>query len=368
MKTKILTLNVNRYTTTKIFVGCGALRKAGIEKEIASNRVFYLVDDLVYRLHQGLLQHMFQASSNYEVIMITAGETAKSFENFVNLSNHIFSLSPQKSDLFVAVGGGTICDLCSFISQTFHRGMQLLLIPTTLLAQVDAAIGGKNGLNVGFQKNKIGSFYHPVKVVCDLSFLSTLKNEDFRNGIAEIIKIFAVSDSHLLWDLYNNAHTIDKTSPVPLLAKYVRAAISRKIELISLDPFETSTKRLLNFGHTFAHTIEELSEFRLKHGEAVFVGMLIETSVGSLIGVTSKQACKSIFEIINEFYSPKTFNLRMTKKSLLASIQHIRNSRGGSLNLVLIEEIGQGIIYEDISDEYLIKATESVMNTSLDFA
>lgn len=307
----------------------------------------------------------FQATQSYEIIKLNAGESTKTLDNFVHLFKNIYYKKPQKTDIIIAIGGGTISDVVGFISQICLRGIPLILIPTTLLAQVDAAIGGKNGLNFSFQKNKIGSFYYPKKVICDLSFLYTLKEREFVNGIAEVIKILTISDAKLLWNFFKDANAIYKKDQTQLLAKYINAAISRKIELLSLDPFENSSKRLLNFGHTFAHTLEELTEFNMKHGEAVFIGMLIETKIGAMIGITSEKTYQELYKIISEFILPDKIDLNFSQINLLDSLNNIRKFRGGNLNIVMLKKLGDGIIIEDVPDECLIRATESVFNARL---
>ena len=187
----------------------------------------------------------------------------------------------------MAIGGGTICDVVGVAAMLMRRSVPLVLVPTTLLAQVDAAVGGKNGINTRTTKNLIGHFYHPVVVACDQSFLPTLPSRQVVSGIAECIKVFAVADAYALATHVPRLSADAAAGVVGPLEPWRAAvcdAVRWKLRLLEEDPYERSSRRLLNYGHAFAHMFEERSNYRILHGEAVLFGMMIENEISVELG------------------------------------------------------------------------------------
>lgn len=363
MSIKKIVLSSDHHLKSKIIIGDGLLSKNILPKGIESKKIFYFIDSKAYKLHGNYVDKLVcNASNNYEILNLKASESLKSFKYASKVLNQIIQKAPRKSDHIIAIGGGTTTDLASFISQLTLRGMPLILIPTTLLSQVDAAIGGKNGLNVNMQKNKIGSFYYPELVICDIAFLSTLSDRELCSGIAEIIKIFAVHSKKAFRNLCDNCTNINRLRSNDWLKSIVPKAISLKMELLSLDPFEKSTKRLLNFGHTFAHSFEEFSEFDITHGEAVLLGMLCETKISELTGHCSSAVFEAIYLLVSKFLTPQCISFQITDDSLKKAINNTKNIRGGNINIVLLKEIGKGCIVDDVTESAVIQAWEHVAN------
>ncbi len=345
--------SVNEQRDTEIVVGYN-LRNY-ISKELSKKKTnFFIIDKVIYKLHYSYLFDLKKNStSDVFFIQIEGGEKAKSLELFQEIIHDLIRLKIKKSDVIIAVGGGTICDLSAFISQNLYRGIKLKMIPTTLLSQVDASIGSKNGLNFLKRKNILGNFYFPDKVYIDIEFLKTLSPDLISAGFAEIIKVFTIADPNSFMLL--NKVTIDEDflGKKKEIIDIINKSIKTKIKLLKHDPFESNSKRLLNFGHAFAHPIEEVSNFQLSHGEAVLISMVLETSISLKIKHISIEDFTLIISVIKRFYTPACKSFRCDVKSLLKSVKEIRLLRAGNLNLVTPTSIGNGVIIEDINDNII---------------
>jgi 3-dehydroquinate synthase len=262
-------------------------------------------------------------------------------------------------DYVIAIGGGTVTDLSAFVAQVLLRGVPLVLIPTTLLAQVDAAIGGKNGLNINGKKSRIGSFYFPELVICDFSFLSTLPERQIRSGIAEMIKVFAVSDVRSFMELAAPEGNL-AFDDFARWGDLVMRSIQDKVKLLAEDPFENSPRRLLNFGHTFAHFLEEESNFALTHGEGVMLSMLCEAKMGQLAHFSTADVFEALFRVIaaNMTDACREFSLRSER--VAEAMTTIRQLRDGHDHLVVLPKLGAGTVVPDVPDTVAITAWDAV--------
>jgi 3-dehydroquinate synthase len=230
----------------------------------------------------------------------------------------------------------------------------LVLAPTTLLAQTDAAIGGKNGLNLGAAKNLVGGFYHPEAVLCDVAYLETLDDLQTTCGIAECLKVFAVSDARALFRFFaSRPRSVSDLEES--LCELVSLAAGRKLALLAEDPFELSSRRLLNFGHAFAHSFEERSAFRLTHGEAVLVGMTIENMISKRLGIATDDV-DDVQAIIDSYFTPRCLDFWIEAKQVPTLLTELRAARRGNLNIVCIERCGNAVIVDDERDDILLAA------------
>jgi len=290
---------------------------------------------------------------------LPAGENTKTLEHASAIFEKLLGADISKEDCVVAIGGGSITDLAAFIAQQLLRGVPLILIPTTLIAQVDAAIGGKNGLNVSGRKNRIGSFYFPQLVICDTSFLDSLSNRHIRSGIAEIIKVFAITDRRLLKALkFEKGKTVldDISKRDYLIARSIQA----KVDLLNDDPFERSQQRLLNFGHSFAHFFEEADYFHLTHGEAVMLSMLCEIRIAQLAGVGSSSAHGELYNTLIDILTPACRKFRLPSRRMYDMVEDARRLRAGHDHLVVISSTGYGTIVKDFDPSLAAAAWEEV--------
>lgn len=248
-----------------------------------------------------------------------------------------------RDSIFVAVGGGTTTDLVGFVASTYMRGVPLILVPTTLLAMVDAAIGGKTAIDTPFGKNLIGSFYLPKAILIDLDFLKTLPESERINGLSEILKIALVYDATIL--------------QLPFEEQIIRAILA-KVAVVELDPTEKGMRRILNFGHTIAHAIEFCTQYSVAHGEAVALGCLAESYISLLMGLIRQEDFTYIMQLF-----PK-FSWNFDRNELLKAMRLDKKNAQGSIRFVLIDKIGHAC---ECNGDYCREVPEAKIVEALQF-
>lgn len=264
-----------------------------------------------------------------------AGEENKNAHTYFSAVNHLADIHFTRSDLLIALGGGVVGDLTGFIAATYLRGVDYIQIPTTLLAMVDASVGGKTAIDLPAGKNLLGSFYQPDLVLCDIDALSTLPADNFRDGCAEIIKYSILYDPVLFSHLEDTVLNFDR--------EYV---ISRCIELkqavVSEDEFDTGVRQKLNFGHTIAHCVETISHFQISHGQAVAVGMAIITKAAASMGICNKIVYQRIWQLL------KLYRFHLTAEYASAELYRValsdKKRNASTVNLIVPKEIGNCMI------------------------
>jgi 3-dehydroquinate synthase len=244
-----------------------------------------------------------------------------------------------RDTLLIAIGGGVVTDLGGFLAATYNRGIPLILIPTTLLGMVDAAIGGKTGVNTHFGKNLIGAYYPPQDIFIDPSLLSTLPEKEWINGASEIIKYALIHSPALFQQLANNMDKWDARDPI-YLQGLINASIAIKQEVIEADFQESGYRRILNFGHTIAHAIETLEDYRISHGEAVALGMLIEGYLSYRLGLLSQDEFEEINALLRLFRFPLHLPPSITLEKLLQAMATDKKAKGAHPRFVLLNGIG----------------------------
>jgi 3-dehydroquinate synthase len=276
-------MNVNEFevrngsTTSKVLVGLPISKIADYCKVTPS----VLICD------RALSERCSQAFSSTPIIDLKGGESIKSLSNLEALYKSLLELEIDRGSFALIIGGGTVCDMAALAASTFMRGIRFGLVPSTLLAQVDAAIGGKNGINFLGYKNIVGTINQPDFVVCDPSLLETLSQDTYLEGFSEIVKHALIRDKELFSLLENNTELLVKKNLQAVL-DIISPAIKVKTEIVSSDQFEHGERMLLNFGHSVAHAIEHIR--KISHGHAVSIGMIIEARISAeLKGLPSSQ-------------------------------------------------------------------------------
>jgi shikimate kinase/3-dehydroquinate synthase len=224
-----------------------------------------------------------RAGTAVVVLEVGEGERSKSLQVAAQLYEELAGHAAHRSELIVGFGGGVVCDLAGFVASTYNRGMDLAHVPTTLLAQVDAAIGGKTAVNLPAGKNLVGSFYQPVLVACDVELLSSLSDAELRSGLAEVVKYGLIAEPALL-DLVTERVADVFARDEKLLVDLVAQSVAVKAAVVSQDERDTSKRAHLNYGHTFAHAIERVGEYRVRHGDAVALGMMTAAHLARELG------------------------------------------------------------------------------------
>src|SRR5690554_6193197 len=256
------TLNVKYRTgTVKINVAPGLFLKQNLS--FLSGKTFVITDDNIAKLYLSSIKKVIPQA---DVYIVAAGENSKTMTTVMAVIERLITLAYSKSDTIIALGGGVITDLTGFIAAVYKRGCRYVSIPTTLLAQVDSAVGGKCGVNFKQYKNQIGTYYHPQYILVDTDFIKTLPPDEYLSGMGEIIKYGLVFDRALFDSLDNDF----------LLSDIIYRCLQIKTQVTGRDEFESGERGLLNFGHTVAHALESLSGYKIKHGLAVAAGMYYE--------------------------------------------------------------------------------------------
>ncbi|MEY2831359.1 MAG: hypothetical protein RLZZ574_617 [Cyanobacteriota bacterium] len=290
--------------------------------------------------------------------LIAAGEPYKTLESVRQIYNVAFENHFERSSTLIALGGGVIGDLTGFAAATWLRGVNFVQVPTSLLAMVDAAIGGKTGVNHPQGKNLIGAFYQPKLVAIDPNVLKTLPKREFRAGIAEVIKYGIIWDP----DLFNKleqAKTIDsfeKIDPELLQTILVRSA-KVKADVVSKDEKEAGLRAILNYGHTIGHAVESLTSYQsFVHGEAVAIGMVTAGKIATVMGKWSVQEANRQDELIKKAGLPLKIPPQLNKQAIIAALQSDKKVKAGKVRFVIPTEIGLAIITDKVTTRVIEKA------------
>jgi len=287
----------------------GLLTRAGaIVREIApAHRYAVITDSNVRPLYGERLESQFE-SHTIDILTIPAGETSKTREMWSTLTDRMLISGFGRDSVVIALGGGVVGDLAGFVAATFMRGIPVVQIPTTLLAMIDASIGGKTGIDTPAGKNLVGAFHHPAAVIIDPQVLASLPLREFRAGLAEVIKYGVIADAPYFGEvgialpelLSKDGRDSDR------LRSVIVRSIEIKSEIVSRDEREEGLRKILNFGHTIGHAVEVISGYSLLHGEAVSIGMALESTAAERIGVARPGTSAEVIRVLEQAGLPTT--------------------------------------------------------------
>jgi len=289
-------------------------------------------------------QHEFPQA---EIIIIGAGEGFKTLDTAARIYDRLISLEADRSVFLVGIGGGIICDLTGFVASTYLRGVRFGYVPTSLLAQVDASVGGKTGVNFSGYKNMVGVFNQPEFVICDPQTLMSLPAEEHANGFAEIVKHAAIADSGYFDYLEKETESGIELS-LDVLEKIIYESVSIKAAIVNRDETEKGERRKLNFGHTFGHAVEKTTG--IPHGKAVSIGMVVAAELSSARGMISGKDVDRIAALLSRFNLPT--KMEGNKDMVLDAMAKDKKREGDHIHFVLLAAIGKAVI-EQISLEEL---------------
>jgi 3-dehydroquinate synthase len=331
----------------------GRLTELGLNKQIA-----LISTAPVSNLYLEKLRRQFGGDWNFMHYDVPDGEKSKSHEQAYALYTWLLENKYERNCTILALGGGVVGDLAGFVAATYLRGVNLVQLPTTLLAQVDSSIGGKVGINHPLGKNLIGSFYQPRLVLADISFLQSLPDEEYVCGLGEVIKYGVLSDSDLFFRLEDNIAAIREKDPA-LLATVVQACVQIKADIVEKDEREQGIRAYLNLGHTFAHALETFYKYHdLKHGQAVLLGMKCALFVSGELGLIDRTTAARIDGLINGINVQLPAEPEMDVQSLVEIMKRDKKIRDGTIYLVLPAGIGK-IVLTPVADENLLRESFS---------
>lgn len=301
---------------------------------VASRDVILITDENVSKLYKDQFP-------DAPVITIGTGEKIKTLDTAVDIFQALLDMDAQRSSLIVGIGGGIVCDITGFIASTFLRGVSFGFVSSTLLSQVDASVGGKNGVNFKGYKNMVGVFNQPEFVICDMNLLKTLPQRELLSGFAEIVKHAVIEDSQL-FDYLEKNHDQALALDAQVIETLVYESVKIKSSVVNRDEKEKGERRKLNFGHTFGHAIEKT--LGLPHGEAVSLGMVMAASLSVRKGLLSAGDAQRITDLLNHYHLPTRIDFN--RQQILDALKKDKKRKGDHIHFILLDSIGSCLIEE----------------------
>ncbi len=357
MKRVKVRLGSNSY---EIYIGSGILSRLGYWlKEIGfADRLVIITNPVVKELYgETLSQNLIQEGFKVLTLTVPDGEEQKSLETAGRLYQELADAQAERMTPILALGGGVIGDLAGFVAATYLRGVPLIQIPTTLLSQVDSSIGGKVAVDHGQIKNKIGVFYQPKLVVADITTLQTLPVEELNNGLAEVVK-YAVIRDHKFFDYLEGSLERVKSLDTETLEKVVHKSAKIKGEIVEKDERDLGLRHILNYGHTIGHAIESVSNFNIRHGPAVAIGMVAAGKIASELGILAKDELVRLKSLIRQADLPVKLP-ELDVEKMTEAIKQDKKIREGKIRFVLLGTIGK-VLVSEVSPELIKKVLVSI--------
>jgi 3-dehydroquinate synthase len=345
-----------------VIIGPGALKQVDslITEKVNQIAVIY-PKDLKEKLAE-LSKELSKTNKKIVLIEVDNAENAKNYQTTIDCWNKLGENNFTRSDLIIGFGGGATTDLAGFIAATWLRGVEVILIPTSLLAMVDAAVGGKTGINTPAGKNLVGVFASPIAVICDLDFLLGLPKADLAAGMAEVVKCGFISDLSIL-KIIKEEFSIDNKIDLNLLQILIKKAVATKAAVVADDFKETADgdlgREILNYGHTLGHAIEKLENFSWRHGDAVAVGMVFAAELAHLNGQLSEQAVATHRELISKLGLPVTYS-GASFDEVIKVMAIDKKTRGNTLRFVVLSDLGKPTRLVAPSEDLLRKTWNKV--------
>jgi 3-dehydroquinate synthase len=322
-----------------VYVEPGALARLAdlVERHLAHRRVALIADESVFRL----LREARLAGARWDGTALTfpAGENSKTRETWSHLTDELLRLGFGRDSGIVALGGGVAGDLAGFVAATYMRGVPCLQVPTTLLAMLDASVGGKTGVDTAEGKNLIGAFHPPVAVVADPLVLVTLPDREYRAGLAEAVKHGLIADREYFAWIEANADVLVAREP-GALERLVRRSVEIKADVVAEDEREGGRRAILNAGHTVAHALERATDFRLPHGEAVGLGLVAETALATGLGIATPEAGARVAALLERLGLPTRVREPVSEERIIAAMSSDKKNRAGTIRFALPRGVG----------------------------
>ena len=349
MNTETVNLKDRSYP---IFIGKGASQEPeALIDRVKGSDVAIISDEVVAPLY---LNQLLEGLPEKNIItyVLPKGEQEKKLKTVHKIIDHLLQNGFGRDATLISLGGGVVCDITGFVASVFMRGVSVIQIPTTLLAQVDASVGGKTGVNHSLGKNLIGSFYQPSSVVCDTAFLSSLDPKEMSDGLAEIIKYGLIYDRDFFVWLQTNISNIleqDRAS----LRHAVQRSCQIKAEIVAQDEREQSIRAILNFGHTFGHAIENQTGYdQWSHGQAIAAGMVLASKLSAKMSLISEEDVELIKDILLRAGLPVE-PPKISTHDFVDAMKADKKVKARVIQLVLLKEIGSAFLTADYSEEDL---------------
>ncbi len=338
-----------------ICIGQGLLGSVGerIRQKPAGARYAVISDDTVAALYgPALMASLHKAGLEGQLVTFPVGEEHKHLETITALARELAQRGFDRSDALIALGGGVVGDMTGFLASVYMRGIPFIQIPTTLLAQVDSSVGGKTGVDIPEGKNLVGTFYQPRAVFIDIDVLTTLPDNEYRGGLAEVIKYGMIVDADFFRFLQEQRAAILALVP-DVLEHMIKTSCEIKAGVVEADEREGNLRRILNFGHTIGHAVEAGSGYTLIHGFAVAIGMQAAAELAVLHGSADKDVALSLRDILKQYELPTTIPAAIQRETIHRYLLTDKKTIGGRVFFVLPEKIGRVIITDQVTKEHI---------------
>jgi len=305
---------------------------AAIENLVKKENTIFITDENIFAKQS-------QKFTGWKTIVLKAGEQFKNQKAVDEVINQLIEMHADRQSFIVGIGGGVVTDITGFVASVYMRGVKFGFVPTSILAMVDASIGGKNGIDVGVYKNLVGVINHPEFLLYDYSFLETLPAEEWVNGFAEIIKHACIKDKEMFAFLEENSLAKFQSS-FDFTGKLIEKNVDIKYNVVTNDEHETGERKLLNFGHTIGHAIENTS--KLAHGNAISIGMVAACIISQQINEFSGSDTQKVKELLSKYQLP--ISLNFDKEKTWNILLHDKKKSGTDMSFVVLDTIGKGSV------------------------
>lgn len=346
----------------------------GYERNEERKKVLFVIDSGVAEAHPKLISRIKEYAIHHQEvidlrgeIVVQGGESVKNDESWVQkVLQAVSEYAICRHSYIVAIGGGAVLDMVGFAAAIAHRGVRLIRIPTTVLSQNDSGVGVKNSINTFEKKNFTGTFKPPHAVINDADFLKTLDIRDWRSGISEAIKVALIKDKSFFDQIVADTPLLNARNMEAMQNLIYRCAEMHIRHIASKDPFEMGSSRPLDFGHWSAHKLEQLTHHELRHGEAVAIGIALDTTYSFLKGLITEKEWKEVISLIKnlgfDVYHSALLLIESDDYAIIKGLQEFREHLGGKLTIMLLEKIGKGIEINHIDRNTLIDAIKLLVH------
>ncbi|GGI91126.1 3-dehydroquinate synthase [Legionella impletisoli] len=344
-----------------IYIGSNLLSdEALLTQHLNANQALIVTNETIAPMYLPHLKKAFR-KIQYNIVILPDGEQHKNQQSLDKIYNELFQNRHHRDTTLIALGGGVIGDMTGFAASTYQRGVRFLQIPTTLLAQVDASVGGKTAINHPQGKNMIGSFYQPHAVIIDLDVLSTLPIREFRAGMAEVIKHAILAGGEFLADVESFLKQSTETNK-PTLASLVASCCAIKAQLVEEDEKEAGRRALLNLGHTFAHALEAYTNYQtLRHGEAVGIGLYCAALLSNKMNLLSDACLERIDELLTLASLPRRIPKEIDLNALRDLMSNDKKVKNNVLRFILIKSLGDCYIESAVPHSVLMDTLKNAV-------
>lgn len=341
-----------------VYLGSGLLTSAELlGRHLDSGKTLIVSNDVIASLYLDRVRTSL-GNRDVEIHLIPDGERFKTVETWYTIIDKLVGMQARRDSNIIALGGGVIGDIAGFAAASYMRGIRLLQLPTTLLAQVDAAIGGKTALNHEQGKNLVGAFHQPAAVIIDSATLASLPAREFNAGLAEVVKYGAINDEGFFRWLEANTAAIGQRHE-DALHHLIHSAVKNKAEIVSQDEKETGIRALLNFGHSFGHALEAESNYvRFLHGEAVSIGMVTAARLSENRGLCQAGAANRLAKLLSRLGLPVNQPADIAINGLTRALALDKKALASGLRLVLLKAIGSAVVDRQSSEDDIVAAMQ----------